>query len=272
MKKTKQSHNNFFKEILFLLQKVLLFLLKIIYPCRCVSCRNIVENNKAFCISCWKKIQFIGKPYCKICGDPFQFSVFNDEELICGNCLRKKPYFDKAISCFVYNKTIARAIFEFKFFRKTFLKYFFVDFLQIASKDIVDKIDILAPIPLDKKRLRWRGYNQSLLLANELNKRINKIVIPDLLIKTKHTAPQATLNNKNRRKNLKSVFKINEKYIDFIKGKNITLLDDVMTTGTTTNECSKVLKKYEVKSVFVLTIAKTSLFKKENYNIDDYEK
>lgn len=251
----------FFKK----LQNVLLVILNILYPYKCISCRNLVENNKTFCVSCWRKIQFIRKPCCKICSEPFQYDfINNDDELICANCIKHKPKYDRAIACFIYNKTIAKAIFEFKFFRKTFLKYFFVDYIEKATKEVIDEVDFLIPVPLDRKRLQWRGFNQSLLLAEELGKRTNKKVIPDLLIKTKHTLPQAKLNNINRRKNLKSVFMINNKYLDIIKNKNIAILDDVMTTGTTTSECSKILKHNKVNKVFVFTIAKTSLLRKEN--------
>lgn len=246
-----------------LIKKLFQFILNILYPNHCISCKNIINSDKTFCINCWKKLQFINKPCCSICSEPFKFNIFDEDELLCGNCIKKKPYFDKAISCFIYNKTISRTILQFKFFKKTFLSKVLVKFLLISTKDVINEVDYLIPVPIDIKRLRWRGYNQSLLLTKELSKKTNKPIIEDLLIKHKYTIPQARLKNKDRKKNLKNVFSFNEKYFDLIQNKNIAILDDVMTTGTTVNECAKILKQQGVNKVFVFTIAKTSLHKND---------
>lgn len=248
--------NQFFKNILFCF-------LKFLYPNRCPICKDVVDGENNFCINCWKKIQFISEPYCNICGEPFEYSFgLQSDELICGKCLYKKPYYDKAISVFIYEKNIARAIFEFKFYQKTFLSKFFSKLISGSVRKVIDEVDIVVPVPMHIKRLRWRGYSQSFLLARDLAELENKIIIPDLLLKIKHTKAQAKLKNKERKKNLKSVFVFNDKYKDFISDKKIALIDDVITTGTTVNECSKILKENKVKKVFVFSIAKTSRYKK----------
>jgi ComF family protein len=124
-----------------------------------------------------------------------------------------------------------------------------------------DKMDFIVPVPIHGKRLQWRGYNQTILLANELSRETSIRTIPDLLIKNKNTAAQTTLRSNKRKVNLKSAFSINEKYTDLIENSNIMITDDVFTTGSTANECAKVLKKHGAKKVFVLTIAKTTLNK-----------
>jgi ComF family protein len=207
-----------------------------------------------------KKMQYAGVDLILYGKNDKKFNI--DEKAICTKCLKEKPYYDKALSCFIYNKTISRAIFEFKFYQKTFLSKFFAKFIVITIKEIISDVDYIAPVPMNIRRLRWRGFNQSLLLVKSVAKLTNKQIISDLIIKTKHTKAQAKLNNKERKINLNSVFKINEKYLELIKNKNILIIDDVITTGTTINKCSKVLKEVGVNKIYITSIAKTSLLRK----------
>lgn len=249
-----------YSKILFFMKKLFTNFLNILYPYRCPSCKRIVDSDFVFCLDCWKKLQFIKKPMCNICGDAFQFSI--DDKAICAKCLSTKPYYDKALCCFIYNKTISRAILEFKFYHKTFLSKFFAKFLIVTIKEIINDVDYIIPIPMSLQRLRWRGFNQSLLLVKQIAKLTNKQIIADLIIKIKHTEAQSKLNHKERKQNLNSAFKTNKKYLEVIKNKNILIIDDVITTGTTVNNCSKVLKKAHVNKVFVASIAKTSFSRK----------
>ena len=257
LKKLKNKFYNIFKTILKILISILRFLFKTIYPYRCASCKHIVKTS-GFCASCWRKLIFINKPYCIICGRPLYNNVLNNS-LVCANCLKHKYYFDRVFSVFVYNKTIAKAIFEFKFHEKTFLAKQFSELILKKLLDCKENIDFITCVPMHIKRLRVRGYNQSLLLANEISKSLNIPCICNLLKKIKHTKAQVQLNSKNRRINLKSSFDLNQKYINIIKNKNILIVDDVFTTGSTVNECAKVLKlKSKVNRIFITTIAKTT--------------
>ena len=238
------------QKILKKLNCILKTFIKIIYPNRCISCKKIIEDE-GFCIDCWKKLVFINSKRCKCCGKPL-----DTESFICGVCLDKKYYFDQNIS--VYNKTIARAIFEFKFKDKTFLSKKFADLMKNNINNFSYKIDYIVSVPMHLNRLRKRGYNQSFLLANDLANLTNIDFIKDLLIKTKNTSRQVGLNVKERKTNLKGSFSIKDKYKDIIKNKNILIIDDVFTTGSTINECAKILKlEGKVNKVMSLTIAKT---------------
>lgn len=244
------------KNKLSLIKNIINYFIGIIYPYRCPSCRRIVNNN-SFCESCWKKLFFIEKPYCVICGE--QLNVKTDSDLICGKCIKFKYNFDRNFSVFIYNRTIAKAIYKFKFGRKTFLAEFFAKFLAKKTNNV--KIDYLIAVPIHKKRLKTRGYNQSLLLVKEVSKITNIPYISNLLLKDKNTVPQSKLKSSKRKTNLKSVFNINKKYIENIKGKNIGIIDDVFTTGSTINECAKILKKSGANKVFGFTIVKSTLNK-----------
>lgn len=239
-----------FKKLINLLKDTL-------YPCRCPSCRRIVYNE-AFCDNCWKKLVFIEKPICSICGEPLDIKT--NQSILCGHCLNKKHYFNKAVSVFIYNRTIARAIYRLKFDRKIFLSKFFAKFIVKNVKEFDS--DYIVAVPIYKNRLEERGYNQSLLLVKEISKIINVPYIEDAILKIKNTLPQTKLTTNKRKTNLKSAFKINEKYRDLIKDKNILIIDDVLTTGATVDECAKILKKNGAGRVFIGAIARTTLNKK----------
>lgn len=241
------------------LKKFLNIFLNILYPHRCPSCLTMVSDD-VFCSSCWKKLYFIEKPYCTICGEPL-VATNEGDGLSCAACLRNRPYFNRNISIFVYNRTIIRVVYRLKYNQKLFLAKFLAKFLvkRLEEVDNTVKLDYITMVPLHPKRFRMRGYNQSLLLARELSKIKHIPCIDDLLIKQKNTIPQTKLDRKRRKTNLKSVFVTNEKWLGDIKGKNIGVVDDVFTTGSTLNECAKTLKKAGVARVFTFTLVKTTL-------------
>jgi ComF family protein len=239
--------------------KVFSALLNILYPRRCPSCRAITKDD-SFCPACWVRLLFIENPCCFVCGEPLDTRYGGD--LLCAACLKGRYNFDRLLSVFIYNKTIARAIYRFKFKRQAFLSKFFLKFLLKKLEPIKSKVDLIIPIPIHRKRLKWRGYNQTLLLARDISRETSIGCIPDLLLKNRHTVAQTTLRFRKRKSNLRSAFEINPNYLEPIRGKNIMIVDDIFTTGSTVNECAKILKKNGVGRVFILTIARTLLNKK----------
>ena len=119
---------------------------------------------------------------------------------------------------------------------------------------LLKKYDIIIPVPIHKKRKAQRGYNQTQLIASKISKYLKIKLCDDVLIKSKNTIAQSKLNKNKRKQNIKGAFKIlnSEK----IQGKNILLFDDIYTTGSTVNECSKILTRAGAKRIGVLTIAK----------------
>lgn len=260
------------KELLQKILEKLKFIVKLfintLYPDRCPSCKKIKVGG-GFCPDCWSKLIFIDKPRCLCCGKRIRV-----DNLICPQCIGKKYYFDQNISIFVYDKVIAKAIFEFKFKQKLFLSKFFALLMVKKINDFIYHIDYIVCVPMHLKRLRKRGYNQSFLLADDISKMTLIPFLKDALSKRKNTTRQVALNSKERKRNLKNSFFVKDKYKEILKGKNILIIDDVFTTGSTINECAKTLKK-EAKAarVMSLTIAKThkkadieDIVKKIEYN------
>jgi ComF family protein len=145
------------------------------------------------------------------------------------------------------------AIHAFKYQNKTYLAKTLVGLIDESPAPFeVDGYDVLVPVPLHRNRLRGRGYNQSLLLAAEIGHRYELPVQKGLLARIRDAVPQVELTGPRREQNVKGVFSLGDKP----KGKNILLVDDVMTTGATVNECSRVLLKGGTRSIDVFTIAR----------------
>lgn len=165
-------------------------------------------------------------------------------------------YFDEHIYFFKYEGIIRKMILNYKFNDKAFLYKTFVNFLLKNENlfEILQSYDTIVPVPISNKRLKQRGYNQSLLIAKEINKYLKVNLNYKSLVKNVHVIQQSKLNKEDRLKNIQGVYKLNNKEI--LESGNILLIDDIYTTGSTVNECSRVLKSANVNKVGVLTIAK----------------
>ena len=157
---------------------------------------------------------------------------------------------------FKYEGQIRKLILDYKFNEKSYLYLTFVNFL-LKNKKIFENIknyDTIMPVPISKKRLKTRGYNQSLLIAKEIAQRTNLKLMNDCLIKTKNIIEQSKLNKEDRIQNIQGVYKL--KNMKLIENKKILLIDDIYTTGSTVNECSKMLRIGNPIKIGVLVLAK----------------
>lgn len=226
---------------------------EIFFPSHCLFCEEIVVKDSLFCGDCWPKLQFITDPKCPVCSYPFEVEIKHMQPL-CSQCLKKKPAYDKTIAIFRYNHVIRKIVGNLKYRDQTFLAKKLAGLLQQKAATAIDDADLICSVPLHLKKLRKRKFNQAVLIGKNLSK--TKFIL-DLLWRVSDTAPQVELGRKQREKNLKRAFLVNKKYRNRLNGKKILLLDDVMTTGSTLQNCAKALKKSGAKKVVVLTIAKT---------------
>ena len=177
----------------------------------------------------------------------------------CGECIKNPPYFDGAISAGPYTEVLAEAIKLFKYKKKIHIG------LALAGHDVMvagltnliqrcSEWPFLIPVPLHQNRLREREYNQSAIIASVISSKFGIPVITYILSRQRYTKPQVELGFRERKENVTGAFTVQDN-VD-IKGKNIILVDDVYTTGSTVNECAKVLKKNGAGKVYVVTIAR----------------
>lgn len=167
-----------------------------------------------------------------------------------------KNYFNELIYIFKYEGLIRNLLIQYKFNEKPYIAKTFTNFL-LNNQKIFEKIksfDIIIPVPISKKRNKERGYNQSLLIAKEISKITAQKVITKCLYKRKNIIEQSKLNKEERIKNIKGVYELKNPQI--LNNKKILLIDDIYTTGSTVNECSKILQTAGTRKIGVLVIAK----------------
>ncbi|WP_300756644.1 ComF family protein [uncultured Brachyspira sp.] len=229
----------------------------IIFPNHCIICGNIIEssNMNYICIDCInKKLDYIHKDEyirCNRCGKVLE--IINS---IC-ICQYEDIYFDECKSMLYYTDNAADIIHKMKFSHRYLICHDFAAMLSYYYKDYILKYDAITFVPLGKKRLLERGYNQSELIAKNISKILNIKLIDDIIIRKKETKALSSLNSKTERINMiENAFLVNNDYHSFNK-INLLIIDDVITTGSTLNEISKEIKKLEcINKIGVLTAAR----------------
>lgn len=205
-------------------------ILELIYPKTCGICEEISKSY--LCNKCKIKLN----------------------ELLKLNTVEgKNKYFRFHTYLFKYEGVIRDKLLQYKFREHSYLYKFFVEII-INNCNLKNNYDIIMPVPIHKKRKSVRGYNQSELIAKDISKLLGMEYYNNVLIKDSNNIPQSTLNQKQRQKNVLGVYRVQN--AQKINCKSILLIDDIYTTGSTVNECAKVLKKNGAKLVDVLTIAK----------------
>ena len=203
----------------------------------------------------------LGEGYlCKECEKELEKYVINQKKISNNNrSYREDIKIDENIEkmhIFKYKDIIRKLIIQYKFNEKSYLYRTFCKFIVKNKKffDFIKSYDIIIPVPIHKKKMKKRGYNQGELIAKELARKAEVRCYTDVLIKIKNNEVQSTLNKKARIENTKNVYKLVNK--GKIYNKNILIFDDIYTTGATIASCIEELKKADVNSIGILTLAK----------------
>ena len=222
--------------------------LDFLFPRFCVGCGK--EGN-FICQSCQAELPLIEAPVCQKCGKPLKNSA---RQLICSNCADWESGIDGIRSPFRFEGTIRKAVHEFKYRNLRAMAGQLAVYLADCLSENNISYDVIVPVPLHSKRLRERGYNQSLLLAAGLSKLTGFPVNDSCLVRKIYNVPQAKTGSvEERRQNVIGIFScVNE---DLHK-KKVLLIDDVTTSGATLNACASVLKTGGAESVWGLTLAR----------------
>ncbi len=225
----------------------------LLFPPSCPLCKKMTgKADRLLCGECFSRLKFMRTPYCSCCGRVFPG---RGENHLCGDCLQSSWAFGKARSLFSYEQVIAGLIHNLKYSGDmSGLETFRWLSEQSDVLHEFDNPDFILPVPLHINRLRQRGFNQAQLLAKAIFPGDSKKIRPDLLTRQTDTLSQTGLSGRERRKNLKHAF-IAEKP-SALAERNLLILDDVFTTGSTVHECAKVLKVAGANRVEVLTICR----------------
>ena len=239
---------------------MLRWLWRLIFPPKCIFCDKIVENDRfAVCENCLPNIAYNRGNRCKVCGMPLDV-VYGD--MLCANCRRMRHSFQKAYIPLVYKDKVRESILGFKFRGRRARAVTLAAFMLMAIREAAAPWpDCITYVPLHPFRLGTRGYNQSQLLAEALGGMMHVPVI-SALRKTKHTKPLSKQKRIDRKKAVKDVFAL-RKNAD-IQGKRVLLVDDIFTTGSTIETCSRLIKKGGAREIYVTTAAVTPPFRANN--------
>lgn len=215
-------------------------------PRVCILCKQFHHGPDAVCEICNKLFINIENP-CKFCSRPLPDSNF----LICGQCIKHRPYFDNTYAANKFEEPLRGLIHTFKYHGALYLRSFLSNLIIERLPNDALKTQCLIPVPIHTKRLQERGFNHTVELSKYIGIKLEINHEPNMCKKIRHTQPQAELSEKDRRKNLNKAFKIYK-----CKYSHVTLIDDLMTTGSTANELAMMLKQQGVSQVDVWCCAR----------------
>lgn len=216
-------------------------------PPRCAGCGMPVAEDHRFCVSCWSRLRFLGPPWCAGCNLPFAFD--RGEGVLCGACLADPPRHAGVRAAVAYGPVARGLALRLKYGGR-------IAFAETMARQMARLMpggaDLLVPVPLHRWRIWTRGFNQAALIADALTRLSSVPHDRDVLIRTRRTAPLRNLSGRRRAKMVAGAFAIAAGGRDRLRGKAVVLVDDVYTSGATTDACTRALLKSGAASVTIL--------------------
>ena len=236
------------------MQNIITNLLDIIFPAVCKTCgkKMTTDRKVCFCDACWKKIRKIKEPFCVYCGKQLE----PPNEHFCADCTVSRLSFVDNRSAGIYEGVLKEALHAFKYKGKKglgkHLGRFMTDYL--GENGGLDDIDLIIPVPIAESKREKREYNQTEILADYIGRKFEIPVIKDVLVRSRETQAQYELSKEERFKNVNGAFDV--KNPEKIKWACILLVDDLLTSGATADECSKMLLGSGASQIRVFTLAR----------------
>lgn len=221
----------------------------LLFPRRCPVCGGVaMPKGRLICPACLKQLSFVSSPACMKCGK----EIGSRDQEYCTDCIRRKKSFTRGFALLNYDSRAAVSMAAVKYHNKRE----YLDFYARAAALRFEKqfrqagIQVIVPVPVHASRLKTRGFNQAAVLAEKLSAELG-IPWEELLIRVKKTDPQKSLGSAERLKNLRGAFEAER---EAGKWERVLLVDDIYTTGSTAEICSRALLKTGVKQVFVFAV------------------
>lgn len=232
-----------------------IYLFDLFFPPKCASCAQpLRDSDPPFCASCQKGTHAVSSPLCPACGDPL--GVGSQRDSLCGDCLTASRPFRLSRSLFLYEGPVREAIHRLKYQKgENVAPALAIAMKEFLSQEGMGAFDVMVPIPLHPNRLRERRFNPAQLLARGISRHLNIPCDPHSLQRIRETPPQVGLPRRERLQNVKGAFKAASK--GCFRGRRVLLIDDVWTTGATSEACARALRQGGAKSVDVLTFSRS---------------
>lgn len=222
--------------------------LNLLYPPRCPACNRILEDKRrSICPECEQAFHPVSENYCMKCGRPVE-----ETEEYCLQCRQKDRKFSQGRGVFLYNTQMKQSLLRYKFYgSREYGRYYAESICRYAGEDIKRwKPDVIVPVPMHRRKVKMRGFNQAEDLAERIGVFMGLPVAEDIIYKVKETRSQKKLDAKDRKKNLQDAFRMAYP----VNGLTILVVDDVYTTGSTMETIAKCLLESGAKKVFFVTL------------------
>src|SRR5512138_2033569 len=229
------------------------FALDIALPTLCVSCREPVDGE-GVCAACWAKLSFIAQPFCPRLGIPFVYDP--GPELLSMEAIANPPAYQRARAAVRYDDVARTLVHALKYHDRTDLAPTMGRWMARAGREILAEADVLVPVPLHWRRGWSRRYNQSGALAQAIGRQSGVKVAAEALRRVRATEQQIGLSRAQRASNVQGAFKVVPDRMADIQGRRVVLIDDVLTSGATSDACARALLRAKAAQVDVLVFAR----------------
>jgi len=231
-------------------------LLDLVVPVTCSVCGRAVSGTGGLCAACWADLEMISLPVCNAYGTPFVFD--EGDGAVSARAIANPPAWDRARGAVMFNNCSRQLVYALKYRDRHEVVRPMARMMLHAGRDMISQSDVIVPVPLHRWRLWSRRYNQASLLAAEIGGVTGVTMQSDVLTRTRNTRSQVGLGEVQRGRNVKGAFSVPGSRVPVILGQRVLLVDDVLTSGATANECASVLKRAGAVHVDVLVFALVS--------------
>ncbi|MDA4845845.1 ComF family protein [Hoeflea sp. E7-10] len=228
----------------------------IVFPPVCLGCGELAGSHGGLCGSCWSRLRAIEAPVCDVLGTPLAYDA--GKGVLSADAIANPPPFAKARSAVVYDDMARAMVHRLKYKDRTDLAKVMARWMMRAGGDVIGACDAIVPVPLHRRRLLTRRYNQAAELARALAPLAGLTYLPAALYRTRATRQQVGLGTQARADNVRGAFSVSAHGRSQITGRSVLLVDDVYTTGATVKSASRALLKAGADHVYVLTFARVA--------------
>jgi len=228
-------------------------LVDLVFPPRCPLCGEGISAQTGLCVACWDELAIPGEPACSLCSRPFRGGIRDGS--VCAPCLAQPPHHDGIAAATLYNDPSRKLVLSLKHGNRIALAPMMAR-LMAAKLDFIDENWLLVPVPLHRWRLWRRGSNQAAVLAGEIARLTGASLIVDGLVRNKATPSLGGLGVRARKRALSGAIAVNSRKRKCIADAQIVLVDDVLTSGATSNACISALKKAKAQTVVLSCFAR----------------
>ncbi|MDK9698410.1 MAG: ComF family protein [Siculibacillus sp.] len=231
-------------------------MLDLVLPPVCSCCRTPVATPHGLCPACWSRLRPIERPYCERLGIPFGYDI--GEGALSAEAIAAPPVFDRARAAVLYEDVAREIVRGLKYHDRTELARLVGRMTARAGRELTAEADVIVPLPLHRRRLWTRRFNQAALIAREVARSSGVPIDLTALTRVRATRPQVGLGEREREENVRGAFRVDPAHRPAIAGRRVVLVDDVLTTGATASAATRALRRAGATRVDVLTFARVA--------------